>query len=63
MERPLTTIEPGTALRLRTEALRRAIAAMDLVVSATLHCRTKSCVRAGYKRKDDVTARHGPYLE
>lgn len=63
MEKPLTKAELRKAVRVRTKALRRAIAAMDLVVSGTLHRRTKSCGRAGCKCMDDPTARHGPYLE
>lgn len=50
-------------LRQRTEALRREIAAMDLVSSGTLLSRTKVCGRASCPCATDVTARHGPYFE
>lgn len=63
MPKPLTKAATRKAMRLRTKALRRAISAMDLVASGTLHRRTKSCGRAGCRCEDDVSARHGPYLE
>ena len=50
-------------LRSRTHALRRAIAALDLLASGTVHVRTKVCGRHNCRCADDVNARHGPYHE
>lgn len=50
-------------LRQRTEALRRAIAAMDFVSSGTLLTRTKVCGQPGCRCATDPAARHGPYFE
>ena len=63
MKRSPTKAQQRAAVRRSTQALRRAIGAMDFVASGTLHRRTKSCGRATCKCKDDVAARHGPYIE
>jgi hypothetical protein len=51
------------SLRARTQALRRAIAALDLLASGTVHVRTKVCGRENCRCAQDVNARHGPYHE
>src|ERR1700687_436011 len=51
------------SLRARTKALRRAIVALDLLASGTLHIRTNVCVRENCHCAEDVNARHGPYHE
>ena len=50
-------------IRQRTQAIRRAIGAMDYVSSGTLHSRTKVCGRSNCRCADDPNARHGPYHE
>ena len=50
-------------LRQRTLALRRAINAMDFIVTGTLLMRTKVCGRANCRCASDPSARHGPYYE
>lgn len=50
-------------IRRHTQALRRAIAAMDFVASGTVHTRTKVCGRANCRCATDPAARHGPYYE
>jgi hypothetical protein len=50
-------------IRQRTQALRRAISAMDYVASGTLHSRTKVCGRSNCRCAEDPNARHGPYHE
>src|ERR1039458_209656 len=50
-------------LRARTQALRRAIAALDLLASGTVHVRTKVCGRKNCRCAQDVNARHRPYHE
>ena len=51
------------SLRARTQALRRAIAALDLLPSGTVHVRTKVCGHKNCRCAQDVNARHGPYHE
>jgi len=50
-------------IRQRTQALRRAIRAMDYIASGTLHSRTKVCGRPNCRCAGDPSARHGPYHE
>ena len=50
-------------VRKRTQELRRAISAMDFVVSGTIHKRTKVCGRKNCRCAIDPAARHGPYYE
>jgi hypothetical protein len=57
------SIKVHRQLRARTKALRRAIAALDLLASGTVHVRTKVCGRDNCRCADDVSARHGPYHE
>lgn len=51
------------AARERIAAIRREIAAMELVSSGTLHTRTKTCGKANCRCAEDDGARHGPYRE
>ena len=50
-------------LRARSSAIRRELAALDFVVSGTLHHRTKVCGKPTCKCATDPAARHGPYYE
>ena len=50
-------------LRARSSAIRKAIAALDFLVSGTLHHRTKLCGKPTCRCANDPTARHGPYYE
>ena len=50
-------------VRRRTQALRRAINAMDFIASGTVHQRTKICGRKNCRCAVDPAARHGPYYE
>jgi hypothetical protein len=52
-----------TRLRARTRAIRQELAALDFVVSGTLHHRTKVCGKPTCRCANDPTARHGPYHE
>ena len=50
-------------LRARSSAIRKEIAALDFVVSGTLHHRTKVCGKPTCRCANDPAARHGPYYE
>ena len=61
---PMENAKPNRRrLRQRTLALRRAINAMDFIVTGTLLRRTKVCGRANCRCASDPSARHGPYYE
>ncbi|MDJ0862647.1 MAG: hypothetical protein QNJ87_13725 [Gammaproteobacteria bacterium] len=47
----------------RTKKLRRAVIAMDLIASGTLHTRAKICGRKNCRCGVDPEARHGPCYE
>ena len=49
--------------RERTAEIRRAIAAMDLLVPGSILTRTKVCGRPNCRCASDANARHGPYHE
>lgn len=51
------------AVRRRTRALRKSLAAVDLLLSGTLHTRTKTCGQDACACMQDPVARHGPYHE
>jgi len=50
-------------IRSRTQAIRRAIDAMDYLSSGTLLSRTKVCGRPNCRCATDPASRHGPYFE
>jgi hypothetical protein len=50
-------------VRARSSAIRKEIAALDFVVSGTLHHRTKVCGKPTCRCANDPAARHGPYYE
>jgi hypothetical protein len=59
-----TQNKPNRArLRALTNALRKELAALDYVVTGTLHHRTKVCGKPTCKCATDPNARHGPYYE
>ena len=62
---PKRTIPAPNRARLRalTNALRKELAALDYVVTGTLHHRTKVCGKPTCKCATDPNARHGPYYE
>ena len=63
MSKNQSTRPSRARIRLRTQELRRAIAAMDFVVSGTICTRTKVCGRPNCSCARDTDARHGPYHE
>ena len=50
-------------VRARSSAIRKELAALDFVVSGTLHHRTKVCGKPTCRCANDPSARHGPYYE
>ena len=50
-------------MRQRSLQLRRAIDAMDFLVSGHLHERFKTCGRPNCRCATDPEARHGPYFQ
>lgn len=50
-------------LRARIEEIKKQILELDLIVSGTLHRRTKVCGKPGCRCATDREARHGPYYE
>jgi hypothetical protein len=59
----LPTTESDRRARAAANALRAALAKMDLACGGTIYVRTRKCGKRACRCHEDESARHGPYSE